>query len=137
VVTGVPRSLVAALLASMLAPLAACGGSDESEIKQTVRDFIKATRDRDADKWCGKLVTHEFLEQATGATGSKATDACRKQIRAAKPPDVRLLKLDKPKVEDDTASVIATIEEQDRPRPQVFRLKNEDGDWRLTSAGVG
>jgi hypothetical protein len=132
-----PRSLVAALLASMVAALAACGGNDESEVRQTVRDFIKATRDRDADKWCGELVTHEFLEQATGATGSEATETCRKQIRAAKPPNVRLLKLDKPRVEDDTASVIATLEDQGRPRPQVFRLKNEDGDWRLTAAGVG
>jgi hypothetical protein len=124
------------LLFSMAVALTACGGNDESQVKQTVRDFVEATSERDADKWCGKLVTHEFLEQATGATGSEAEDVCRHQLKAAKAPDLRLIRIGKPKIEGDKATVITGLEEQGQPRPQVFRLKKEDGDWRITSGGV-
>jgi hypothetical protein len=131
------RRPVVAVLASTVVALAACGGNDEDDVKQTVRDFIKATRDRDADKWCGKLVTRDFLEQATGATGKKATDACKEQIKSARAPDVKVVKLAKPTIKGDSATVVATLEQQGQPRPQVFRLKKEGGDWRLTSGGVG
>jgi hypothetical protein len=102
-----------------------------------VREFVEATSERDADKWCGKLVTHEFLEQATGATGSEAKDVCRQQLKTAKAPELRLTRIGKPKVKGDEATVITGLEEQGQPRPQVFRLKKEDGDWRITSGGVG
>jgi hypothetical protein len=133
----VSRRFLIGLLASLVLVLPACGGNDEGEVKQTVREFVKATSERDADKWCGKLVTHEFLEQATGATGSKAEEACRQQFMAGKAPDIRLSKIGKPTIKGDKATVITTLDEQGQPRPQVFRLKKEDGDWRITSGGVG
>jgi hypothetical protein len=131
------RTLLTVLLFSLVVALTACGGNDESQVKQTVREFVKATSERDADKWCGKLVTHEFLEQATGATGSKAKDVCRRQLKTAKAPDLRLIRIGKPKIKGDKATVITGLEEQGQPRPQVFRLKKEDGDWRITSGGAG
>ena len=133
----VPRTLLAVLLFSTVVALSACGGNDEDEVKQTVREFVEATSERDADKWCGELVTHEFLEQATGATGSEAEKACRRQLTTAKAPEIRLIRTGKPKIKGDTATLITTLEEQGQPRPQVFRLKKEDGDWRITSGGVG
>ena len=121
----------------MVVALSACGGNDESEIKQTVRDFVEATSERDADQWCGKLVTHEFLEQATGATGDEAKNVCRQQLKTAKAPELRLTRIGKPKIKGDEATVITGLEEQGQPRPQVFRLKKEDGDWRIASGGAG
>ena len=132
-----PRALVIALLASAALVLSACGGNDEGDVKKTVREFIQATRKRDANAWCGKLVTRDFLEQATGATGSRAQSACRRQIKTARAPDVRLTKIEKSSIDGDKATVTTTLEEQGQPRPQVFRLKKEGGDWRLTSGGVG
>ena len=132
-----PRALVIVLLASAALVISACGGNDEGDVKKTVREFIDATRKRDADAWCGKLVTRDFLEQATGATGDKAESACRRQIKTARAPDVRVTKLGKPSIDGDKATVVTTLEEQGQPRPQVFRLKKEGGDWRLTSGGVG
>jgi hypothetical protein len=131
------RPLVIAALASLVVALPACGGNDEKDVQQTVRDFVKATRERDADKWCGKLVTREFLEQVTGATGKNAKEACRQQLKQAKVGKLELSKLDKPRIEGDKATVVTTLEEQGQPRPQVFRLKKEDGDWRVTSGGSG
>jgi hypothetical protein len=133
----VPRTLLTVLLFSMVLVLSACGGNDEGQVKKTVREFVKATSERDADKWCGKLVTHEFLEQATGATGSEAEDACRQQLKTAKAPELRLTRIGKPEIKGDKATVITTLDEQGQPHPQVFRLKKEDGDWRITSGGVG
>jgi hypothetical protein len=131
------RAPITMLLASVVLGLPACGGDDEGDVKKTVREFIEATRSRDANAWCGKLVTRDFLEQATGATGREAQDACRKQIKSARAPDVRLTKVGKPSIDGDKATVVTTLEEQGQPRPQVFRLKKEGGDWRLTSGGVG
>jgi hypothetical protein len=131
------RTIVTALLASFVLALPACGGNDEKDVQKTVREFVKATREKDADKWCGKLVTRDFLEQVTGATGDNAKNACRQQLKTAKVGKLELTNLDKPRIEGDKATVVTTLKAQGQPRPQVFRLKKEGGDWRVTSGGAG
>ena len=59
-------------LICVLALLAGCGGDDKKDAEQTVRDFVTALRERDADTFCEDLVTDEFLGQFSGATGDKA-----------------------------------------------------------------
>lgn len=115
--------------------LAACGGGGDPKEKaeQTVRDFLAATSSSDGGKACG-LVTTEFLEQSTGAKGDKAKDACKKQIDSLKDADVKVTKIAKVEIDGDRATVTAELERSGQKRPQVFKLKKQDGDFRLAGA---
>lgn len=125
-----------ALFAVPALALSACGGGDDKEdIEQTVRDFVSATNDRDADTFCGEIVTQEFLEQSTGATGDEAEDECRRQLEAIKGLEVELVEISKTEVEGDSATVRAVIETQGDSRPQTLRLEQEDGQWKLAGGG--
>jgi hypothetical protein len=130
----VTRPLPALLAVSTLTLiLSTCGGDDDqAEIEQTVRDFVSATNDRDADTFCGEIVTQEFLEQSTGAKGDEAEDECKRQLESIKGLDVKLVEISKTEIEDDKATVRAVIETQGDPQPQTLRLEKEDGKWKLT-----
>jgi hypothetical protein len=118
----------------LLLVLGACGGGDDSaEVKETVRDFVKATNDRDGDRLCDDLVTQEYLEKATGATGDKANDACKQQLDLITGLRLRLLALGEPKIDGDSATVRATIAIGSQRTPRRFELDKEDGDWKLAS----
>ena len=111
----------------------ACGGDDGKDVQQTVRDFVSATNDRDGDRLCDDLVTQGYLEKATGATGDQAKDACKQQLGLITGLRLRLIKLGKPKVDGDKASVTATIAIGSQRTPRSFRLEKEGGDWKLAS----
>jgi hypothetical protein len=123
-------------LICVLAMLAGCGGDDKKDAEQTVRDFVTALRERDADTFCDDLVTKEFLGQFSGATGDKAKESCKRELRSVTGlEDVKLVRVESTKVEGDEATVTAVIERQGQSQPQVYRLKKEDGDWKLSGAG--
>jgi hypothetical protein len=126
-------ALVTALCGALLLVTACGGGDDSAEVKQTVRDFVTATNDRDGDKLCNDLLTQDYLEKATGATGDKARDACKQQLDLITGLRLRLIKLGDPKVAGDTATVRATIATGSQETPRSFRLQKEDGDWKLAS----
>jgi Domain of unknown function (DUF4878) len=127
--------LTALLLLAAVA-LAACGGDDEEDAEQAVRDFVTATSKRDADKLCDELLTEEFIEQATGATGDRARDACKQQLKATRGLRIELRSIRKTEVKDDEATVTAIVTVQGQDQPRRFQLKKEDGDWRL-AGGTG
>jgi hypothetical protein len=127
-------SRIAALIC-LLAILAGCGGNDEEDAQQTVRDFVTALRDRDADKFCDDLLTEDFLERFSGASGDNASESCKRELKSISGIErVKLVKIDKAKVDGDSASVRAVILRQGQRIDQVYRLKKEDGDWKLTGA---
>jgi len=118
----------------LLVLLGACGGgSDSEQVQQTVRDFVTATNDRDGDRLCDDLVTREYLEKATGATGDQANDACKQQLDLISGLRLRLISVGKPKVDGDRATVRATIAIGSQRTPRSFKLEKEDGDWKLAS----
>jgi predicted lipid-binding transport protein (Tim44 family) len=121
--------LVLATVAAFL--IAACGGDDRKDVEQTVRDFVRATDHRDADAFCDELVTQEFLEQSTGATGDRAKDACKQQLRAVTGLRVKLVRIRTIDIDEDRATVTAVLQTQGRRQPRLLRLKREDGDWKL------
>jgi hypothetical protein len=121
-----------AIVAAGTLPAAACGGDDDTEaVKQTVREFIRATDRRDADTFCGELVTQEFLEQSTGAVGPKAEEACRQQLRAVTGLRLGLVRIRRTEIEEDRARVTAVIETQGRRQVRLLRLREEDGAWKV------
>ena len=131
-----PRAapLAATLIAATLlaaAALGACGGDDKSAVRKTVREFVTATNRRDADKFCGKLVTREFLEQTSGAVGDQAERNCRQQIKSLKRLRIDLVGIKKVEINGDDARATATLSAGGQTRDQLLRLKKEGGDWKL------
>ncbi len=126
-----------AALICLLALLAGCGGDDDKqEAEQTVRDFVTALQKRDADTFCDDLVTKDFLGEFSGATGDRATESCKRELNSLTSLEkVRLVKVESTKVSGDDATVTAVIERQGQRLKQVYRLKKEDGDWKLSGAG--
>ena len=125
-----------ALLATAALALAACGGDDEADAEQTVRDFVTATNERDGKRFCEELVTQKFLEQTTGTTGDRAAAACRRQLESIQGLRLKLVKIRKTEVDGETARVTVALETQGRSQVQSLLLAKEDGDWRL-SGGSG
>jgi hypothetical protein len=128
------RLLTLTLVAA--ACLCACGGgNDKKDAGDTVKQFFTALQKRDAAKLCNRLLTKDFIEGTTGATGSEAHRECRSQFELLKSSDFKLVSVDKVTVNGDKASVETTIERSGQAQPQIFQLKKEDGDWRLANPG--
>jgi multidrug efflux pump subunit AcrA (membrane-fusion protein) len=129
------HALTAALVLGVV--LAGCGGGDdEGDAKATVTQFFTAIHKQDTSKLCDDLLTKDFIEESTGATGDRAGQECRSQFKSLRATNVKLVKVSKVKIDGDDATVTATVEAQGQSRPQVFRLKKEDGAWRLAGGGT-
>lgn len=102
-----------------------------------MRDFVEATNERDGETLCGELLTQEYLEQSTLATGEKADEACRKQLEATSGLRLKLLSVGEPKVEGDDATVRAVIHTGGVRAPRLLRLEREDGSWKLAGGTDG
>jgi ketosteroid isomerase-like protein len=121
-------------LICLLLAVSGCGGNDKKDAEQTVRDFVQATRERDADTFCDELVTREFLEQTIGATGDKATESCKREFGNLSGLRVKLVRIVKTEVDGDSATVTAVLDRQGERIRQKLRLKKQDGDWKLAGA---
>ena len=124
------------LLACAVLAVTGCGGNDEDDIRQTMREFVTALNKRDADKFCDDLVTKEFVEKQTFAKGDKAIADCKRQLRQIKGLRVRITRITKLRVNGDRATVATVLETSGQEAPQLYRLRKEDGGWRI-SAGSG
>jgi hypothetical protein len=125
---------VARVLPFLLLALAGCGGGGDDgpdEVRQTVRDFVEATNERDGETLCGELLTQEYLERSTLATGDRADEACRKQLDATTGLRLKLISIGRPKVDGDEARVRAVIDTGGVRAPRLLRLEREDGRWKL------
>ena len=112
--------------------LSACGGGDgDDDAKQAVRDFVQATNDRDGDRLCGDLLSQEYMEKATGASGDQAQDACKQQLSLIKGLKLRLVAMGDARVDGDRATVRATIVTGGQRQSRSFQLAKEDGSWKL------
>jgi hypothetical protein len=123
---------LACLAVLLTLALSACGGGDDSgDAKQAVRDFVQATNDRDGDRLCGDLLSQEYMEKATGASGDKAKDACKQQLSLIKGLKLRLVAVGDAEVDGDRATVRATIATGGQRQSRSFQLAKEDGSWKL------
>jgi hypothetical protein len=127
------------LLCALVLGLAACGGGedDETEVREVVRDFVEATNERDGETLCGELLTQEFKEKATGATGDRVDEVCREQLELTKGLELELVEIGRTTVRGDRATVRTTLNTDGVEAPRVFSLEREDGEWRLASGTEG
>ena len=124
-------------LICLLVAVSGCGGDDKKDAEQTVRDFVDALNTHDADRYCDELITKEFLEKTTFSTGDedKARASCKNEFRSLTGLKVNLARIEKTKVDGDSATVTAVITRQGQRIKQKLLLKKEDGDWKLAGAG--
>jgi hypothetical protein len=121
-------------LGALTLGLASCGGNDdEADAQQTVRDFVEATNERDGERLCGELVTQEFKEQATGATGERVDRICERQLELTKGLKLDLLGVGRTKIDGERATVRTRLDIDGVTAPRIFALEKEDGSWKLAS----
>jgi Domain of unknown function (DUF4878) len=134
---------VARVLPFLLLALAGCGGGsgggddDPDEVRQTVRDFVEATNERDGETLCGELLTQEYIEKSTLATGDQAGEACREQLEQTVDLRLRLVSIGKTEVDGDDATVRVVMDTDGVQAPRLFRLEREDGRWKLADGTEG
>jgi hypothetical protein len=130
---------VARVLPILLVALAGCGGGgeDPDDVRQTVRDFVEATNERDGERLCGELLTQEYLEKSTLAGGDRAEEACREQLDVTGGLQLRLISVGRTEVDGDEATVRAVIDADGVRSPRLFRLEREDGSWKLADGSSG
>jgi hypothetical protein len=132
---------VARVLPFLLLAIAGCGGGggddDPDEVRQTVRDFVEATNQRDGETLCGELLTQDYLEKSTLATGDQAGEACREQLDRTVDLRLKLISIGKPAVDGDEATVRVVMDTDGVRAPRLFRLEREDGTWKLADGTEG
>jgi ketosteroid isomerase-like protein len=122
-------------LLCLVALLAGCGGDDKEDAEQTVRDFVTAVNERDADAYCDDLITEEFREKSTFAKGDQASESCKRQLKAIKGLHIELVRIVSTKVDGDTATVVAVLRRPGGEAKQRLQLEKDGGDWKLSGGG--
>jgi len=125
----------------LIALLAGCGGGgggdDKQQAEQTVRDFVKAVNTHDADTYCDELITKEFREKTTFATGDKASESCKREFRAIRGLHLQLERIVRTKVDGDTATITVRIGRLGSVTKQEIRLEKDGGDWKIAGGAGG
>jgi hypothetical protein len=125
----------------LIALLAGCGGGDggddKQEAEQTVRDFVKAVNTHDADAYCDELITKEFREKTTFATGDKASESCKREFLALKGLHLRLERIVQTKIDGDRATITVRIGRLGSVAKQQIRLDKDGGDWKIAGGAGG
>lgn len=126
------------LLAALAVAAAGCGESSASQAESTVREALAALNARDGERLCSELVTDQLVERITASSGDGAIAACKEQVRRRVGDVARLERIDSVEIDGDRAEVVAIVGAPDgRDRPELFRLRREDGRFRLDGGSGG
>jgi ketosteroid isomerase-like protein len=124
------RLATAAALLALAATGAACGRSDEDQVRDTLTRFEQATAQKDYGALCDDLLASELVGRLR-AVGLPCPQALRRALGAVIQPSVHI---DRIKVSGDTAlaRITTTAAGQD-PSRDTLRLVKQDGGWRVSA----
>lgn len=133
---GVKR-LLPLLLAT--AALAACGGEDPADVEEVIRGWAKASNDRDAKAFCNDYITLDFAERVTGASGENAREQCEKLFEVTQPGlEIKIIEVSKVEIDGNQATALVRRQTTGSgPSDQIFKLRQEEGEFRIASSGEG
>lgn len=122
-------SLAGAVLALALGA-GACGGSDEEDVRATLKEWVDLDQKKDPERTC-ELMTPRAQAQLVGMLGSFAkADSCREVMRKSDPDEDQYsageVKKSKIAIRGDLAVVSVAGDEEQR-----IGMRKVDGEWRL------
>jgi hypothetical protein len=123
-------AVMAAGLALAVAP--GCGGSDEDDVKDVIKDYASGVAEGDGKKVCGTL--SEDSKKQFDQAGSKCEDAFKSFGGFLTDEQKDKLKDIDPDVEIDGDNATANVDELQGTGSTEVKLKKEDGDWKITFA---
>jgi ketosteroid isomerase-like protein len=116
--------------------LAACGGESKSDVEDAIRGWAKAANERDAKAFCNDYVTQDFAERVSGATGGNAREQCEKLLGATQRGlTIEIRDVKKIEIDGDSATAVVSMVAGSAPADRLFKLKKEDGEFRIASSG--
>jgi hypothetical protein len=125
------RPPAAAFLTAAAFLLPACGGGEDQDVEDAVRDFASAIEDKDYGKACEGVTEHVRATLGNAATGGAGCEKVFQQANEAGgleglPTSADDLEFEKTEVRGDTATV--KIRGDDTGDTT---LRKEDGEWKL------
>ena len=131
------KRLLPVLLAGVA--LAACGGEDPADIEEVIRGWAKASNEQDAKAVCNDYITLDYAERITGATPDTAREQCEKLFEVTQPGlQIKIIDVSEIEIDGDEATALVRREiTGSGPGDQIFRLRQEDGEFRIASSGEG
>jgi hypothetical protein len=124
------RLAAAAALAALAVSGAACGKSDEDEVRATLTRFEKATAQKDYGALCDELLARELVGRLR-SVGLPCPQALRRALGQVIQPSVQI---DRIKVDGSTALArITTTAAGQTPSRDTLRLVKQDGSWRVSA----
>ena len=124
------RRAAATLVAGLaLAAVPGCGGSEEDDARDAVKNYTKAIADSDEKEICATLTKDSRKQVERGA--SKCEDAYKNFGAFLNNEQKDKLRDIDPEVKVDGDTATTRVDEQ--PLEGELRLKKEDGEWRIST----
>ena len=119
--------LSGALCAAALA--AGCGGDDERDVRETLRQYVAALQQRDYQTLCDDVLSEKLVENLRQITTSPCETALKAVLDDVERPSIEIRSV---KIDGDTASAVArTDAANEEPSEDTIRLAKEDGRWKV------
>ena len=114
---------------------AACGSSDEDQVRDAVNEFRDAAKEKDSEAICDQF-TQEALERLTSQQGDAAKKACNDNIKqnadALAKEAEKGFEIKEVKVDGDKATVKTETEGEGESTAEFVK---EDDEWKLSDPG--
>jgi ketosteroid isomerase-like protein len=119
--------LSGALCAAALA--AGCGGDDERDVRETLRNYVTAMQQRDYQALCDEVLSEKLVENLRQATTAPCETALKGVLDEVERPTIEVRSVT---IDGDTASAVARTDAANQdPSEDTIRLAKEDGRWKI------
>jgi hypothetical protein len=123
-----PRTPFIALLVTAALLVGACGGDDETEVRETLDRYTKAIAAKDYQTLCDELLAQELIDNLKRVNAPCET-ALQRGFREVEQPTIAVRSV---KIDGDTATAVARSDAANQePSVDTIKLVKQDGDWKV------